>query len=63
MVGISAVLGGTETKIATVQAEGMAFKMSVDGVQQAFKRAGFFPSGTAALHTRPDVADFPIGGL
>ncbi len=37
MVGISAILGGPETKVATVQAAGAAFTMSADKVREAFR--------------------------
>ena len=40
MVGISAILGGSETKVATVQASGAALKLSVAQLQTEFSRAG-----------------------
>lgn len=40
MVGVSAVLGGTETKIATIQAQGDALRMSADVLREEFRRAG-----------------------
>jgi CRP-like cAMP-binding protein len=40
MVGISVILGGSETKVATVQASGAALKLSVAQLQTEFSRAG-----------------------
>ena len=42
MAGISSILGGAETKVGTVQAEGMALKTSADVVRQVFSRGGEF---------------------
>jgi CRP-like cAMP-binding protein len=39
-VGISAILGGTETKVATVQAQGRALKMRTAKLQEEFRRGG-----------------------
>lgn len=56
MVGISSILGGSETKVATVQAEGMALKMSADVLKEAFQRRGALQAGllryTHALMTQ-----------
>jgi CRP-like cAMP-binding protein len=40
MVGISAILGGEETKVATVQREGYALRMSADRLREEFARGG-----------------------
>jgi CRP-like cAMP-binding protein len=40
MVGISAILGGSETKVATVQASGGAAAMRVGQLQEVFRRGG-----------------------
>lgn len=40
IVGISAILGGSETKVATVQASGGAIVMRVAQLQEAFRRGG-----------------------
>lgn len=40
LVGISAILGGSETKVATVQAEGTAMKIKADELRQEFQRSG-----------------------
>ncbi|MBD0326619.1 MAG: Crp/Fnr family transcriptional regulator, partial [Pyrinomonadaceae bacterium] len=40
MVGISAILGGSETKVATVQADGMALRIKADKLQEEFRRGG-----------------------
>lgn len=40
IVGISAILGGSETKVATVQSSGGALVMRVTQVQEAFRRGG-----------------------
>lgn len=40
--GVSAILGGTETKVATVQAAGAALKIRVEALQDEFKRGGAF---------------------
>jgi CRP-like cAMP-binding protein len=39
-VGVSTILGGTETKVATVQAEGSALKIRVEALRDEFKRGG-----------------------
>jgi CRP-like cAMP-binding protein len=41
VVGISAFLGGSETKVATVQASGEALKMRVGLLQESFRKGGF----------------------
>jgi CRP-like cAMP-binding protein len=38
MVGISAILGGTETKVATVQASGAGFKLQAGKLREEFNR-------------------------
>lgn len=40
MVGVSAVLGGSETKVATVQGEGEALRLRADAVREEFNRGG-----------------------
>lgn len=40
MVGISAILGGEETKVATVQGEGYAINMRVEHLREEFARGG-----------------------
>jgi CRP-like cAMP-binding protein len=56
LVGISAILGGSETKVATVQAVGNAFKIRVDALRAEFGRGGALQSGllryTHALMTQ-----------
>jgi CRP-like cAMP-binding protein len=41
IVGISAFLGGTETKVATVQASGGALVMRVTQLRELFRRGGY----------------------
>jgi len=43
-VGVSAILGGTETKVATVQAAGTAWKMSAEAVRSEFRTCQPFQS-------------------
>lgn len=56
LAGISAILGGSETKVATVQAEGKAFKIRVDALREEFERGGALQNGllryTHALMTQ-----------
>jgi CRP-like cAMP-binding protein len=40
MVGISAILGGGETKVATVQGQGEAVRISADKLLEEFQRGG-----------------------
>jgi CRP-like cAMP-binding protein len=40
MIGISAILGGKETKVATVQAAGAAMRVRVGKLQEEFRRGG-----------------------
>jgi CRP-like cAMP-binding protein len=40
--GVSAILGGTETKVATVQAAGTALKIRAETIREEFKRGGAF---------------------
>lgn len=40
MVGISAILGGVETKVATVQGEGEALRLSVGKLREEFQKGG-----------------------
>jgi CRP-like cAMP-binding protein len=40
MVGISAILGGSETKVATVQGQGEAARISADKLLEEFQRSG-----------------------
>ncbi|HEX5708827.1 MAG TPA: Crp/Fnr family transcriptional regulator, partial [Pyrinomonadaceae bacterium] len=42
MVGISVILGGDETKVATVQASGAAWRVSAELVREEFRRGGKF---------------------
>jgi CRP-like cAMP-binding protein len=42
MAGVSAILGGTETKLATVQAQGEALTMNADVLRDEFRRGGAF---------------------
>src|SRR5687768_6157779 len=42
MVGVSAILGGSESKLATVQAQGDGLRMSVEVVREEFRRGGAF---------------------
>lgn len=48
MVGISAILGGRETKFANVQGSGMSLRMPVNQLQAEFSRGGMLQS--ALLH-------------
>jgi CRP-like cAMP-binding protein len=43
-VGVSAILGGTETKVATIQAAGIAWKMSAEAVRAEFRTCQPFQS-------------------
>lgn len=40
LVGVSAILGGTETKVATVQHEGAAERIGVEHLREEFQRGG-----------------------
>ncbi|HEY0378490.1 MAG TPA: Crp/Fnr family transcriptional regulator [Pyrinomonadaceae bacterium] len=40
LVGVSAILGGSETKIATVQAPGMSHRLRAEKLQEEFGRGG-----------------------
>lgn len=42
LAGVSAILGGTETKVGTVQAAGKALKMRAEAIREEFKRGGAF---------------------
>ncbi len=42
MAGISVILGGEETKVATVQGEGEALRIEADHVREEFRRGGQF---------------------
>ena len=44
MAGISAILGGRETKVATVQAKGSALLLKAEIVQEEFQRGGILQS-------------------
>lgn len=48
MVGISAILGGSETKVATVQAQGEALKLQAVKLREEFIRGGMLQQ--ALLH-------------
>jgi CRP-like cAMP-binding protein len=56
VAGISAILGGRETKVATVQAAGNALKMSAEKLREEFSRGGALQRGllryTHALMTQ-----------
>jgi CRP-like cAMP-binding protein len=56
MVGISAILGGEETKVATVQGEGTAVRIRVEHLREEFARGGSLQRGlllyTHALMTQ-----------
>jgi CRP-like cAMP-binding protein len=56
IVGVSAFLGGHETKVATVQAQGAALKMSAGKLREEFQRGGQLQSAllryTHALMTQ-----------
>ncbi|MFN2453095.1 MAG: Crp/Fnr family transcriptional regulator [Pyrinomonadaceae bacterium] len=40
LVGISAILGGSETKVATVQASGLSYRLRASKLQEEFNRGG-----------------------
>ncbi|HUQ33572.1 MAG TPA: Crp/Fnr family transcriptional regulator [Pyrinomonadaceae bacterium] len=56
LAGISVILGGSETKVATVQAVGHAFKIRADVLREDFRRGGALQTGllryTHALMTQ-----------
>ncbi|PYS47327.1 MAG: Crp/Fnr family transcriptional regulator [Acidobacteria bacterium] len=56
MVGVSAILGGSETKVATVQAPGEALTMKTEKLREEFNRGGVFQNAllryTHALMTQ-----------
>lgn len=56
MVGISAILGGSETKVATVQAAGASLRLEADRLRAEFGRGGMLQSAllryTHALMTQ-----------
>lgn len=56
LVGVSVILGGSETKVATVQAEGNALKIRADALREEFRRGGTLQNGllryTHALMTQ-----------
>ena len=56
IVGVSVILGGDETKVATVQAEGGALKIRADALREEFRRGGVLQDGllryTHALMTQ-----------
>jgi CRP-like cAMP-binding protein len=56
LVGISIILGGSETKVATVQAEGGALKIRAGVLREEFSRGGVLQTGmlryTHALMTQ-----------
>jgi CRP-like cAMP-binding protein len=56
MVGISSILGGSETKVATVQASGTSLRLRVDRLQEEFGRGGMMQTAllryTHALMTQ-----------
>jgi CRP-like cAMP-binding protein len=56
LVGISVILGGSETKVATVQAAGGALKIRADVLRKEFQRGGVLQTGllhyTHALMTQ-----------
>lgn len=56
LVGVSVILGGSETKVATVQAEGNALKIRAGALREEFRRGGTLQNGllryTHALMTQ-----------
>ncbi len=56
LVGVSVILGGSETKVATVQAVGNALKIRADVLREEFRRGGVLQTGllryTHALMTQ-----------
>lgn len=56
IVGVSVILGGGETKVATVQAEGSALRIRADALREEFRRGGVLQNGllryTHALMTQ-----------
>lgn len=56
MVGVSIILGGNETKLATVQGEGSALKLKAGTLREEFRRGGQLQNGllryTHALMTQ-----------
>lgn len=56
LVGVSVILGGSETKVATVQAVGNALKIRADVLREEFRRGGVLQAGllryTHALMTQ-----------
>ena len=56
MVGVSIILGGNETKVATVQQEGSALKLKAGMLREEFRRGGQLQNGllryTHALMTQ-----------
>ncbi|HKR01763.1 MAG TPA: Crp/Fnr family transcriptional regulator, partial [Pyrinomonadaceae bacterium] len=56
LAGISIILGGTETKVGTVQGEGDAFRINAATLREAFHRGGALQAGllryTHALMTQ-----------
>lgn len=56
MVGVSAILGGSETKVATVQAPGAALRLRADKLREEFRRGGTLQTAllryTSALMTQ-----------
>jgi CRP-like cAMP-binding protein len=56
MVGVSVILGGNETKVATVQATGLALRIRADALRREFNRGGVLQNGllryTHALMTQ-----------
>jgi CRP-like cAMP-binding protein len=56
MVGISIILGGNETKLATVQEKGSALKLKAETLREEFRRGGQLQNGllryTHALMTQ-----------
>lgn len=56
IAGVSVILGGGETKVATVQAEGGALRIRADALREEFRRGGTLQTGllryTHALMTQ-----------
>jgi CRP-like cAMP-binding protein len=46
LIGVSVILGGSETKVATVQAEGSALKIRADALREEFRRGGTLQNGS-----------------
>lgn len=52
LVGVSVILGGSETKVATVQAEGRAQRIKADVLREEFHRGGRCKTDCCGTRTR-----------